>query len=219
MVEDREVDESARQRVLELLRLLGEKGHKQQEIAAQAGLPVQQLSDIKHGRRKITELVARRLGHAFHVNFQWLTGSSDSMDPPAPVVALAATSSSGGIWLPLHPHPVEGDPRLVPDWDGSGTEVFAAALPKLAQAQWPYVLVFNHDDVEGRLRKGDRVLISQSVNPKAEISVIRQGRKCFLARPQADGTWRRVANDVSLAASCRSVGHCLAVIWSPLGLW
>jgi transcriptional regulator with XRE-family HTH domain len=215
--EECEVDKAARQRVVELLRLLAQKGLKQQEIAGQAGLPVQYLSDIKKGRRRVTELVARRLGQAFQVNFQWLTGSSDALEPQSPGVTLAAVSPGGGFWLPMHPHPVEGEPRLLPSWDGSGTEVSGAALAKLAQARWPYVLVFGHDDIDKRLRKGDRVLISQSVSQNAEISVVKRGKKLFLARPQADGTWRRAANGDSLEASCPAVGHCLAIIWSPLG--
>jgi transcriptional regulator with XRE-family HTH domain len=65
-------------RLVELLKLLGEKGLNQSQIAKRVGTPTQYLSDVKHERRPMSELFARRLGEEFKVNFLWLLGVEDS---------------------------------------------------------------------------------------------------------------------------------------------
>ena len=197
-------------RLIRLLESLGKCGLTQQQIAAKAGLPAQYLSDIKHGRRPMTELVARRLAQAFQVNFEWLLGSSDIQE-----VSLLRPRV-GGAWLPLFSHPVTGDPQGDPGWTGAGVELSGAAAAKVSEAHLPYILQFGHDDVQGRLRAGDLILISQSSDASAAISVVRHQKKLFLARPQPNGTWKRVANGNSLPASCAVVGHCVGIVWSSL---
>ena len=65
-------------RLGELLILLGHKGLSQTQIAKRVGTPTQYVSDVKHGRRPLSELFARRLGEEFKVNFLWLLGVEDS---------------------------------------------------------------------------------------------------------------------------------------------
>jgi hypothetical protein len=122
---------------------------------------------------------------------------------------------STGVWLPVFSHPVEGEPRNVPNWDGSHVEVSSVAAAKLAQAVQPYVLRFGHSDRQGRLRRGDLILISQSPGVSAELKVVRFRRKCFLAR-QVNGKWIRAATGKALPGESVVVGHCVGVLWSAL---
>ena len=202
------------QRLNRLLEMLSDRGHSQTQVAARAGIPAQYLSDIKHGRRPMTELVARRLGEEFDVNFQWLLGTSDSMENPSPL--SSAFSSGSSVWLPLFSHPIKGEPRAQSTWDGTGVEVAGAASAKLILSKLPYVLRFGRDDVRGRLRKGDLILISQAADVDAEISVVRYRKKLFLARRGETGNWIRVGNGNELPAECPVSGHCVGVVWSPL---
>ena len=198
----------------DLLELLSTQGFTQAQIAAKAGLPPQYLSDIKRSRRPMTELVARRLGEAFEVNFQWLLGTSASMNPPPS--QSAAQPASGASWLPLFSHPIEGEPRAHPQWDGTGIEIAGAAAAKLLLAKRPYLLRFGRNDVRGRLRSGDLILISQVESEEAEIQVVRYRKKCFLARANDDGSWTRVATGKPLDADCPVTGHCVGIVWSSL---
>ena len=207
----------AQRRLQELLKNLSRQGLTQQRVAAQAGLPSQYLSDIKCGGRHMTELVARRLGEQFHVNYQWLLGTSPTMAPTR-AQAQSPDSSTGSTakWLPLFPHPIEGEPRENPAWDGTGLEVAGAAAAKLSLATQPYVLRFGHDDPRGRLRQGDFILISQAPAQAAEISVVAYRKRLFLARAAEDGSWERVAKGKQLPPDCPIKGHCLGIVWSSL---
>ena len=204
----------ATQRFSDFVDLLKQQGNTQTQIAARIAVLPQFLSDVKRGHRPLTELVARRMGEEFDVNFQWLMGTSGKMESPKPQSKSVPTS--GSVWLPLFPHPIEGEPRAHPKWGGACVEVAGIAAGKLAQAQHPYVLRFDHDDVEKRLRKGDFVLISQAINEEAPISVVRYRTKSFLARRNEDGSWRRVANKNRLSADSPVTGHCIGVLWSTL---
>jgi hypothetical protein len=62
-----------------------------------------------------------------------------------------------------------------------------------------------HDDIRGRLRKNDIVLISQSPSPDAEIFVVRNKKKLFLARRHEE-SWERVATGKSLPNTQHSGG-------------
>ena len=157
----------------------------------------------------MTELVARRLAPVLGVSMEWLMGTSSS--EPASRLRAAV-----GSRLPVFAHPIEGDPQAHPKWYGEFVEVAGAAAAQAVSAKLPYVLRFDNDDVQGRLQRSDLILISQAVNSKAAISVVRRGSKLFLARPNAGGSWTRVANGSVLAEASPIVGHCLGVIWSPM---
>lgn len=204
----------ALQRLKHLLERQRQRGFTQVQIAAKAGLPPQYLSDIKRGRRPMTELVARRLGEECGVSFQWLLGISDAMDcRPLP---SALTSSSHSVWLPLFPHPIEGEPRVHPRWNGAGMEVAGAIASKLILLKHPYLLQFEHNDLRGRIRAGDLIVISQQSSSTAEIHVVRFRKKSFLARVNRNGSWTRVANGDVLPKDAPVTGHCVGIVWSPL---
>jgi hypothetical protein len=200
-------------RLNDLLALLAEQELTQAQIAVKAGLPPQYISDIKRGRRPMTELVARRLGEEFDVNFQWLMGTSNSMENPTPQMAAAAASP---LCLPLFTHPIEGEPRQHPKWNGAGVEIAGVAAGRLALTRYPYILQFGHDDEQGRLRRGDLILISQVPSDAADIQVVSYRKKSFLARANEDGSWSRVANNNKLPSDCAVTGHCVGIVWASL---
>lgn len=212
--DDFSVSGLAVQRLNDLLEPLLEQGMTQTQIAAKAGLPPQYISDIKRGRRPMTELVARRLGEEFHVNFQWLMGTSSSMEFSSP--STSAQAASPTAWLPLFPHPIEGEPRQHPQWSGAGVELAGVAAGRIGLAHFPYVLQFGRDDQQGRLRRNDLILISQAPQADAEIHVVRYRKKLFLARAHPEGGFQRVADEDRLPKNCPILGHCVGVVWSAL---
>lgn len=205
-------DELSAERLSDLLKLLSAQGHTQTQIAQRAALPPQYISDIKQGRRPMTELVARRIGDEFDVNFQWLLGQSDTMEKTA-IVA----NEGNRPWLPLFREPIEGEPRSHKKWSGAGLEISGVPAGRIALYTQPYILQYGRDDVQGRLQRGDLILITQEVRETAEIQVVRYRRKLHLARREvADGAWFRVANNNELPADSPVLGHCVGVIWSPI---
>lgn len=196
----------------EFIEQLIEQGFSQAEIAGAAGVSPQYLSDIRCFRRPLTELIARRIGERFSVDFRLLMGQESR--GPQPGLA-AGPSTLAGEWLPVFPQPIEGDPIRHPRWEGTYVQVPAMAAPKLVGAVHPYVLRFRSDDIEGRLHKNDLVLISQRPKESAQIVVVRTGKKCFLCRRKA-AEWLRVANGQVLTGACEVVGHCVGILWSAL---
>jgi transcriptional regulator with XRE-family HTH domain len=204
------------QRLEQLLQLLAQKGHSQNQVAQRAGVPASYLSDVKKGNRAMTELFARRMAEEFHVDYRWLlgdTGTMDSLELGRTVVDEESTS----VWLPLFLHPVRGQPRSLPDWDGACVEVCGAAAARARTATEPYVLHFLADDHAGRLRKHDLVLISQAVNDLAEIQVIRLRRGMFLARKTPAGQWERLAESGPIGDKVEVMGHGLGIVWGSFG--
>jgi transcriptional regulator with XRE-family HTH domain len=202
----------AQQRLCELLEKLTQRGYSQNEAAQRAGIPRQYLSDIKCGRRPMTELAARRIGETFAVSFEWLQGQSDQASLGS---ESASTTVSGVSSLPLFYYPVTGDPRAHPKWDGALIELTGPAAVKVAFATWPYVLRFDNNDHRGRLCRGDLLFISQEVNDEAEFQVIRHGKGCYLARRGAADSWVRIATKEVLK-DCRQVGHVVGIVWAPM---
>ncbi len=209
-IDDLSVAAVATQRFNDLLGPLLEQGLTQAQIAAKAGIPPQYFSDIKRGERPVTELIARRLGDEFNFDFRWLMGTSTTME------SAAHPSSLPPIWLPLFSFPIQGEPRQNPNWTGAGIEIAGVAAGRIGLEKCPYVLQFGHNDVHGRLRQGDLILVSQSQNDDAEIHVVSFRKKLFLARANEDGSWTRVANKSNLPSTCPTAGHCIGILWSPL---
>jgi hypothetical protein len=148
-------------------------------VARRANVPPQYVSDVRNERRPLTELFARRLADEFGFNFQWLLGFDDS--PVRPVLS-GPPSPREKFWLPMIGEPIAGEPREHPRWNGAYTELSGVAAAKAALVVQPYVLQLGHGDREGRLRKGDFVLISQATAENAELSLVRCGKKILLAR-------------------------------------
>ena len=55
-------------RLAQLLEQLAARGVKQREVAFELNLPTQYLSDLKHGRRPVSEPFARRFAEAYRVS-------------------------------------------------------------------------------------------------------------------------------------------------------
>ncbi len=213
-IEDLSVEAIATQRFQDFFRPLLEQGLTQVQIATQAGIPPQYFSDIKRGERPVTELVARRLAEEFNFNYMWLLGTSNTMEVPAS--PSITTNFEDTLWLPVLPFPIEGEPRQNAKWNGARVEISGAAAGKIGLAKYPYVLQFGHDDIKGRLKQGDLILISQEPNANAEIHVVRYRKRSFLARAIQDGSWSRVANGDKLPGGCPATGHCIGIVWSAL---
>ncbi len=140
---------------------------------------------------------------------KWLLGRAEAKQP-----GLARTS--GGMRLPLFQDPIAGDPLISPRWDGVGVEVGGQVVAAIGRAKWPYVLKLGSADTRGRLRRGDLVLVSQSVCPETEIHVVKSRIKLYLARRHRKGHWERVAISEHLAEDSSVAGYCVAIIWSAL---
>jgi transcriptional regulator with XRE-family HTH domain len=200
-------------RLVELLQWLGEKkGMSQAQVARQANVPSQYLSDVRNERRPLTELFARRLADEFGCNFQWLLGLEDS---PERTVQSVPPAQREKIWLPLIDEAIAGEPREHPRWNGAHVEVSGIAATKAARAVQPYVLLIDHDERESGLRKGDLLLVSQATAENAELSIVRCGQQTLLARKKG-AKWLRVATGEPLRGDYGLVGHCLGVVWSAL---
>lgn len=203
------------QRLNELIERHAAQGVTQQQIAAKLGLAPQYLSDLVRGRRTMNELVARRLEEQFGVSYRWLLGKGDH----GAVQNLGSGFLAQSIWLPLLPHPIEGEPRAHSAWEGACVELSGFVVGRLRTARLPYVLRFNHDDVQGRLTAGDLLLVSQTANPSAKIQIVKFGKKLFLAR-SAKGDWQRVAltrgKSQHLPPDLPILGHALAIVWGSL---
>lgn len=214
-IDNLDIGQTCRKQLCDLLERLAGQGVSQQQVALRAGLPPQYLSDIKNGRRPMTELVARRIGHEFHVNYEWLLGLSDSLEPVV-LRTNSQNSSSTGNWLPVFPDPISGNPQDQSKWDGTSLQVTGAAAAKLVRLRWPYVLRFGADDHRDRIQRGDLILVSQSDSDNAEIHVIECRRQLVLARRKLDGSWERLAKGERLPKDIPVAGHCVGVIWSSL---
>ena len=182
------------------------------QVARRANVPPQYVSDVRNGRRPLTELFARRLAEEFGFNFQWLLGLEDS---PERVVLSIPPSPREKLWLPMIGEAIAGEPREHPRWGGAYTEVSGIAAAKAARAVQPYVLQLGHGDREGRLRKGDFVLVSQATAENPELSIVRSGKKILLARKNG-AKWLRADTGEPLRGDCDVTGHCLGVVWSAL---
>lgn len=207
--------ERRKQRVQKFLQDLETQGVPQREVAARTRVPTQYLSDVKHGRRPLTELFARRLNDEFGVDYLWLLGRNPATRTPRFRVGLN-TSEPKRVWLPVFPHPVEGDPQAQSVWDGTAVEVAGAPAAQAALARDPYVLRFGVDDRKSRLRTNDLVLISQAVNPDAEVQVLKLEGKAFLARDTPTG-WEPLSPRRTMSSGKPLViGHALGILWGPL---
>ena len=203
------------QRLEKLLQGLADKGLSQGQIAQRVGIPASYLTDVKKGHRAMTELFARRLAEEFCLDYRWLLGDAGTMDSLTLGQDVVAEESDS-IWLPMFPHPVQGRPRTLPQWDGSCVEICGAGAARARAATDPYVLRFQRDDHTGRLRANDLVLVSQTVNDQAQIQVIKLRNKMFLARQLPDGSWERVAEKGPFRGDVPVVGHVIGIVWGSL---
>jgi transcriptional regulator with XRE-family HTH domain len=217
--DEKKLQDLSRARLEKLLAALEAQGNSQGEVAKRLSVPAPYLSDVKNGRRPVTELLAGRFHKEYGVEPHWLLGSAGSMDVP-PLDGPPASGDSRKVWLPVLGQPISGDPTRARKWDGSCIELAGVAAVRVLFADRPYVLRLGVDDRAGRLRRGDLVLISQAADDEAEIQVLKtsgKSGKMFLARRDAEGGWQRLSRiDDQIVGEPLVVGHCLGVVWSKL---
>ena len=209
------IAEKAKVRLQEFLHAQAARGLTSDQVAALVDLPARCLSQIKHGRRTMSELVARRLAERFGVNHAWLLGTSDSVDPPAVWSALGPDPPP--VWLPLFHAPIfHSEPRLHPSWERQVVALSCTAAARAMRAATPYILHFADRDDEGRLHPGDLILMSQMPCHNASVHVISYRNEILLARNEEHGGWRRLADGGKIWSGATVVGHCVGIIWSEL---
>jgi transcriptional regulator with XRE-family HTH domain len=189
---------------------LAEQGTTQQEVARKLCVSAAYLSDCKRGRRSITELFARRLEHAYGRHHRWFLEGERIFG------GLHAPEHADRFVLPVFPHPIEGAPSAVSSWDGTRFEVCGVAATRALDSHWPYVLRLGSDDRRGRLKTGDLILVSQKIDSRAEVQVIKHNRKILLARPKAPKGWESVFQKRRVPGDPEIIGHCVAVVWAAL---
>jgi hypothetical protein len=188
---------------------LAKQGTTQQEIARKLCVSAAYLSDCKKGRRAITELFARRLEHAYGRHHRWFLEGERTV-----FGGIHTPEHADRITLPVFPEPIEGAPFAVSSWDGTRFEVCGVAATRAQDSHWPYVLRLGSDDRRGRLKSGDLILVSQKIDSRAEVQIIKYNRKIFLARPNASKGWESVAQKRIVRGDAEVVGHCVAVVWA-----
>lgn len=209
--------ELTRQRFQQLLNDLAERGLTQREIAERVNIPPQYVSNLKTGHREMKELVARRFGTVFGYNYEWLLGNSDKRNAPTIASTIAPTpTESLSRKFPALDLLIEGDPQANERWDGTFAELSGAAAVRVRSCRTPYVLKCTIDDLQGRIRQRDLLLISQEAREDAEIHVVRHRKRLVLARAGAEGRYQRVSDGQELAAECTVVAHCVGIVWASL---
>ncbi|MFT4558052.1 MAG: transcriptional regulator with XRE-family HTH domain [Planctomycetaceae bacterium] len=203
----------SRQRFEELLETLAKQGLTQRNVAEQVNIPAQYVSNLKTGQRTLTELAARRFGAVFDCNYQWLLGHSDDRSVPD---LKGSAGDSPGRGVPVFDELIEGDPRSNTGWDGATVELSGAAAARATQCHRAYVLRSSVEDVDGRIRQGDLLLISQSVESNAEIQVVQHRKRLLLTRIGVDGQQIRISDGQALAGNCEVVGHCAGIVWASM---
>jgi len=216
IAEGQEAQAGMCKRFILVLDKLVEQGTTQQEISQRVGVPAQYLSDVKKSRKPLSELFARRLAECYDFDYRWLLRREGNPPSFLKGEGHGAVSASMMVQLPAFDSPIYGEPRSHPEWDGTLVDISGAAAVQAQAAKAPYVLRFGKSDTQGNLHRDDLILISQDLNPKAKLHVVRHRGHCYLARKAADGTWRRIANNQPLPAQAHPVGYCVGLVWRVL---
>ncbi len=134
----------------------------------------------------------------------------------APQLNRPATLDADVVVLPVLTDLTEGKPTESKAWDGSRLNISGASAAASARATCPYVLRLASNDVDGRLRKRDLVLVSQDTTGSFEIAVVKHRGRLALARRDANAEWKLLTTGQTLPEKIRPVGKCLGIVWAPL---
>lgn len=217
MVENSDIIRARHQRLRETLKRLLQQGMSQHEIAQRAEVPPQYLSDVKAGRKAVTELFARRLAERLGVDYQWLMQGRCVRVAPADRHAPGA-GAVGGILVPVLDGPCLGAPQESTAWDGSVVELAGPAAVAARGAKNPYVLRLSTGSRAMQIPLGALLLASQGVDPSRKVAVLRTGDTlCLAQRDERDpDSWREVRAGKRLGGSVKVVGCILGVIWAAV---
>ena len=199
-------------RLGQLLRQLAERGTNQQQVARRLNVPPSYLSDVKLGRKSLSDTFARSFCNEFGVGLDWLLDGTGPQIKPQ----LASTASSAGpVLAPIFSQPIEGDPQRVGAWDGSRVELAGAAATRALRAHHPYVLRSPIDDKLGRIRQNDLILIDQNTTEPISLVVIRDRDNSLLAR-QTEKGYRSLEAGRAVRGKPSLIGVCLGIVWATL---
>ncbi len=93
---------------------------------------------------------------------------------------------------------------------------FLLTTAMAVRASKPYILRIACDDVDGRLRKNDLVLVSQKSTGTAMIEIVRYRGRIVLARQDGSGEWKAIDTGRRITAKTKVVGRCLGIVWATL---
>ncbi len=213
-------DVERRERVERLKRALRkiarERGLTQKEIAARSGIPPQFLSDLKHNRRNIAELLARRFSDEFRVRHTWLLQGKGPVELPTDAGDAVPGAAEGSVFLPILRRPHVGDPLKSRFWERSHFQLTGPAAALAGRCTQAYVLRVEHDERGGRLRQGDLVLVSQTADANSPYQIIVHRRRPRLIRLGSDHRLRLLEGGDQLPDSAKRVGHCCGIVWAVL---
>jgi transcriptional regulator with XRE-family HTH domain len=204
-----------RERFVEFLVEQAKSGVSQQDLARQLDVAPQYISDLKTGRRRISELFARRLEDKFHQSRNWFLGREEEPDPGWPP-PHGFQLRSARMYLPVLRRPISGDPRRHRYWSGAEIEICGIAASWGLASRLPYVLQFGVDDRLGRLSSNHQLLISQDINNDATIFVLELKAECFLARRKPRDGWEPLSPRRRNVAGASIVGHAVGIVWAAL---
>lgn len=194
------------------LQQLKEQGMPQQQVARQLSVPASYLSDVKHGRKTLTDQFARSFCNEFGVGLDWLLDGTGLQIKPQ----LASTASSASpVLVPIFSQPLEGDPQGVEAWDGSRVELAGAAATRALRARHPYILRSPIDDKLGRVRQDDLILVDQNTTELASLVIVRDRDKSILAR-QTEKGYRSLESGRAIRGKPSLIGLCVAIVWASL---
>jgi len=211
-----------------LLELKCRYGIRQTTIADILGVSRQAITDLKAGKRRFTgemfekflvafsqepwgSWVAEALVEAFLRHYRYLPEDQlhkrlDAFSCHSKEVLEIANKrpaypNKAPSSYPVFSIPVTGDPDGIP-----GRVVERLALPpalaaQAANALYPYVLRIDFDDVSGRLRRGDLVLVLQDTDRETEVMLVqlrgevRLARRAMCCRETADSVRDGIQGD------------------------
>ncbi|MDR1661495.1 MAG: helix-turn-helix domain-containing protein [Azoarcus sp.] len=179
-------------------------GVKQNSIAKIIGVSRQAVTDMKAERRRFSRAMAEKLLLAFAEEpwSDWLRARLEELFTVVPPrFALPSESTpqsiqkpleiaSGGVCerstglkkFPLLASPCRGDPANSPANSHKLVVVPEELSDQAAESANPYVLIVDCDSRDGRLRRGDRVLVLQDNERESEIMIIDHNGALRLAR-------------------------------------
>lgn len=199
-----------------LVRVAQEQGLTQKQIAAKLGIPPQYLSDLKHNRRAIAELLARRFGQKFRVRHEWLLHGEGPAELPTGTVDADPRATEDNVFLPILRRPCAGDPLKSRFREPSHFELTGPAAVAAKHCARPYVLRVEHNEKGGRLRRGNLVLVSQMPDANSRYQLVVHRRQPRLARLGADHRLRLLEGGDPLPDSVRRAGHGRGLVWAVL---
>jgi len=200
-------------RLAQVLERLAGRGIKQQKVAFELSIPTQYLSDLKHGRRTLSEQFARRFAEVYRVSAAWLLHGEGPCDLPD--LGAVPAQPVGGCLLPVLSAPDQGDPRHSPHWDGGLVALSGAAAAAAERAKLPFVLRIGADIPSGRVRRNDLVLCCQELRNDAALVIVRAKGTAVLAEAAGKDGYKTLASGRSIPGA-EPIGYCIGIVWAQL---